>query len=164
VKGASGKFTVALIFLLFLVMLVYIALWLFGAQPDQLRMAALRGENVTIDEIILKHPEWIDFPDKYGMTPLHQSMTTLNESTVKLLLDRGATVNATNHYGSTPLHLAAGATAIPVPQQKRVLELLILRGASLSARDRRGRTPLGAVHTNARNEIALWLRERGAQE
>jgi ankyrin repeat protein len=164
VKGKSGTLIVISIFGTFLLTVVYIVLWLLGGQPDALRAAALRAENHVIAQMLEQHPEWVDFPDKYGMTPLHQAMTVMNEETVKLLVDRGASLNATNHFGSTPLHLAANATAVPVAQQKRVLELLIKRGANPALRDKRGRTALGVVNTNARSEIAVWLRERGVAD
>jgi ankyrin repeat protein len=55
--------------------------------------------------------------------------------TIKLCLDRGADVNATNAGGETLLHLA-------VSRGDAIVKLLAERGAKLDARDKQGRTPL----------------------
>ena len=56
--------------------------------------------------------------------------------TVKLLLDRGANVNAATKDGYTALH-AASSFGRP-----EIIELLLSRGADRSALDKRKRTPL----------------------
>ena len=54
----------------------------------------------------------------------------------KLLLDRGANVNAANEAGQTPLHAAAAIGA------NGVVRFLVERGAKLDAKTRQGRTAL----------------------
>ena len=54
----------------------------------------------------------------------------------KLLLDRGADVNAANEAGQTPLHAAAAIGA------NGVVRFLVERGARLDAKTRQGRTAL----------------------
>ena len=54
----------------------------------------------------------------------------------RLLLDRGADVNAANEAGQTPLHAAAAIGA------NGVVRFLVERGARLDAKTRQGRTPL----------------------
>ena len=55
---------------------------------------------------------------------------------MKLLLDRGAEIEAKDNYSSTALHLAAtGGHA-------EVVKLLLDRGAAIEAKDRDGRTAL----------------------
>ena len=41
----------------------------------------------------------------YGNTALHEACRGGNASTVRVLLQAGADVNAENHKGSTPLHI-----------------------------------------------------------
>jgi ankyrin repeat protein len=61
--------------------------------------------------------------------------------TAKLLIDRGAGLDAVDSHGRTPLHLTARAG------NEAVLKLLLLRGADIEAKDASGRTPLlMAVH------------------
>jgi ankyrin repeat protein len=54
---------------------------------------------------------------------------------VKLCLERGADVNATDEDGLTALHHA-------VPRGAGVVQLLVDHGASIETKDKRGRTPL----------------------
>lgn len=57
------------------------------------------------------------------------------QSLVQLLLQHGADVDATNSYGSTPLHRAAAEG------QLHVVELLLAHGANVNAQDQWGHTP-----------------------
>jgi ankyrin repeat protein len=55
-------------------------------------------------------------------------------ATAGLLLDQGADVNATDHFGNTALHLAV--------RYPEVVRLLLERGARINARNAFGDTPL----------------------
>jgi ankyrin repeat protein len=55
-------------------------------------------------------------------------------ATAGLLLDQGADVNATDHFGNTSLHLAM--------RYPEVVRLLLERGAQVNARNAFGDTPL----------------------
>jgi ankyrin repeat protein len=68
-------------------------------------------------------------------SPLHAAAGTDAEST-KLLLDRGAEVNARDGAGHTPLYEAAGHG------DKAIVELLLERGADVNAKDIGGDTAL----------------------
>jgi ankyrin repeat protein len=161
VKIKSGELVVLGIWTGFAIMAVYIALWLFGDQPAALRAAAYRGDTQRVRSILERRPEWVNMRDKYDMTALHQAMSRMNEETVHVLLEKGASINATNYNGATPLHLAAGVKDVPTDQQKRVLEMLLNKGADLSLKDNHGRSAVEMVDTNSRNEVAVWLRQRG---
>jgi 26S proteasome non-ATPase regulatory subunit 10 len=76
---------------------------------------------------------------------------------VKLLLSRGAKVNAKDGQGSTPLHRAASAG-----RQEAVRALLEAPDLKIDAADKQGATPLFvAVSCQAAN-IALLLAAKGA--
>ena len=86
--------------------------------------------------------------NRKGLTPIHIAAEEGWPNIVKLLIERGANVNATNYYRSSPLHRM---TSIPKrklrPQgsQERYVEtmkVLISEGANLNAQDRIGQTPL----------------------
>lgn len=58
------------------------------------------------------------------------------EAIVKLLLDKGADINATGHFGMTPLHIAAEHG------QEAIMKLLLDKGADIDATDNASWTPL----------------------
>jgi ankyrin repeat protein len=60
-----------------------------------------------------------------------------HESAIRLLLERGADINAQNSQGSTPLHWVSGAGCAPM------IQCLLDNGADVNVVDRQGRT---AVH------------------
>ena len=55
---------------------------------------------------------------------------------VKLCLDHGAEINATNDAGQTPLHFAV------TTREDSLVKFLLEQGAKVDAKDRQGRTPL----------------------
>ncbi len=78
-----------------------------------------------------------------------------------LLLDKGASVEAKDKWGYTPLSWAARAG------QHAVVDLLLDRGADTKSKDNMGRTPL-AWATEARCEgrektVGLLLQPHGAK-
>lgn len=77
---------------------------------------------------------------------------------VKLLLDRGADVNAKSAYGSTPLFFASDRGHMDV------IKLLIERGADLNAEDSFYHfTPLSWAVQKNRPEVVKLLLDRGAK-
>jgi len=77
---------------------------------------------------------------------------------LKLLLDRGADINATNQLGNTALHGAV------IRQAPAIVEFLVENGADLSAKNDRGWTPLDIamgqpdLRIPANEEVAELLR------
>lgn len=82
------------------------------------------------------------------------SIGTEDESieALKLMLERGADVNAANDQGETALHGAAQRGA------DRVVQFLADRGARLDARTKRGRTPLDEAIGQANESDAAAVR------
>ncbi len=72
---------------------------------------------------------------------------------VKLLIARGADINADAQYGATPLHRAT------IYGHRDIAELLIAKGADVNARGKRlGNTPLdSAVRFNKKEMVELLL-------
>jgi ankyrin repeat protein len=107
-------------------------------------------------------------PDKYGDTPLHLAIRTgtmpirgrtcsspFNIDTCRLLLDKGADVDAHNSAGCTPLSIAARKGSI------EFCRLLLDRGATHKP-DTAGRTPLYYAAYMGHAEVCVLLLERGA--
>jgi hypothetical protein len=73
---------------------------------------------------------------EYGQTPLWQAAENGHEAFVRLLLDKGASIDAKDSDGWTPLSRAAGNG------HEAVVRLLLDKGASIDAKGLDGRTPL----------------------
>jgi len=106
--------------------------------------------------------------DKYGETPLHEVASggcalagrgyvdAAHAAIAKLLIERGADVNARNSDRETPLHLASSAC------RAAIAKLLVDNGADANARDENGETPLHkAVRADCISVVKLLL-EKGA--
>jgi ankyrin repeat protein len=91
-----------------------------------------------------------------GLSPLHFAAHYSHLSHCKLLLDRGAKVDARDKSMNTPLHLAAYSGNIDV------CAFLIANGALLSARNSSESTPLHTAARFGHHEIAALLLKGGA--
>jgi hypothetical protein len=91
-----------------------------------------------------------------GETPLHQAAKYGEVEAARLLLDRGADVNATTNAGHTALHLAAGFG------ETDAVGLLVERGADLDMRDHRGMTPAMIAQQEGRRQAWERLARAGA--
>ncbi|QDV82168.1 ankyrin repeat domain-containing protein [Planctomycetes bacterium TBK1r] len=81
----------------------------------------------------------VNVRDASGSTPLSAAALLGNIEIVKLLLERGANVAATNRDGTTPLHVAAFMC------HTEVVELLLENGASPGRENNRGDSAIDSV-------------------
>jgi len=77
-------------------------------------------------------------------TPLYLAVRGGHLAAAKLLIERGADVNAADDKGQTALHLSVASA------EDSVVKLLAARGANLEARDGGGRTPLDLARAGGR--------------
>ncbi|CAH1253040.1 DAPK1 [Branchiostoma lanceolatum] len=80
----------------------------------------------------------------YGETALHWVSVFGNTEMGKLLIQRGADVEARDKYGNTALHSAISNG------KTEIVEMLIQHGADVQAKDKEGHTPLDSVHDQDR--------------
>jgi len=117
-----------------------------AAEGDMQRVNALlaAGTNVNSKGLIL------------GYTALHMAAWNGREAVVKLLIGKGADIDARGFSGPTPLYEAA------MHDHKNLVELLIGKGADVNARNERQVTPLHMAALNGKRDLAKLLIRRGA--
>ncbi|MDD9335992.1 MAG: ankyrin repeat domain-containing protein [Wolbachia sp.] len=77
---------------------------------------------------------------------------------MKLLIERGADINAQNEFSRTPLHLAA---FLEIPE---IIELLVTAGADVNIEDSRKNSPLDLVTKTQDNQELIELLENAATQ
>jgi ankyrin repeat protein len=107
-----------------------------------------RGESSTITEQQALFCE--------GQTALHLAAAKGHGSTVNLLLDRDANIDAKDQDNSTPLHLAAAKG------HDSTVNLLLDAGADIDAKDQDNSTPLHLAAMNQHKQVVMLLIKRGA--
>jgi uncharacterized protein len=117
------------------------------AGESALMMAALKGQADWSQRLIERGASI----DKQGWSPIHYAATGPDTSVVKLLLDKGAPIDARSPNGSTPLMMAAqyGAEAS--------VDLLLQRGADPRLRNERGLSAADFARLAKRDALAARL-------
>ncbi len=73
----------------------------------QLFRAAYSYDPETVEQVLERREELVDYKDKNGRTPLHEACTHGDTKTVRVLLQFGADVNVKDRAEQTPLDRAA---------------------------------------------------------
>lgn len=156
---------------------------LAGGPP--LHRAAQTGDVSALSAMLQAHPRWVNAYDAQGDTPLHKAVIAGQEAAVRLLLSRGAWVDARRRwttmelvgvppyriqvYGRTevlaPVPVKDGETALHLAAQygrARIAWLLLNRGARVDLRDHSGWTPLHWAAAGGYLAVAELLVGRGA--
>ena len=127
-------------------------------QMTGLHLAAYFGVHEATNTLIGRGRS-LDLKDGYGRTPLSRAAGGGHEAVVKLLVEKGAQLEAKDTlYGRTPLSFAAWRG------HEAVVKLLVEKGAQLEAKDTLyGRTPLSCAAERGHEAVVKLLVEKGAQ-
>ncbi len=125
-----------------------------GADGTAALMAATLFANARMVELLLQHSADPNRAGVSGTTALMWAIPDLEK--VRLLLARGANVNARSETGRTALLVAAS-----YPGTVEVLRLLLDRGGDIHAQDQGGATALALAVRSADVEVVRYLVERG---
>ena len=120
--------------------------------------AAAFGEVDRLTELLDGDPALTTAFSADGFTPLHLSSFFGQTDAARLLVDRGAGVDARGRgwMTGTPLHSAASAN------HAEVAEILLHAGADPNARQSGGWTPLHASAHNGNADLTALLLDHGA--
>ncbi len=127
------------------------------AAAGQLHQAVRARDMVTLDEILRRADRTlVNDRIEGGITPLHLAAATDQPEAIRMLLARGADIDARNAGDFTPLHWAASRDAAAAAA------VLLDAGAAVDARARAGLTPLHWAAAKSMTNIVALLVERGA--
>ena len=120
--------------------------------------AATNGDTTVVRELLSRDPNLVRSADERERTALHHAVRGGSASTVRILLEAGAEINAQQHGGQTALHAAA------LRGQTEIVRLLLDNGADVELRESYGRTPLLLVARETGSvEMATILLDAGAE-
>ncbi|XP_043472538.1 putative ankyrin repeat protein RF_0381 [Leptopilina heterotoma] len=99
----------------------------------------LLNNFLKISKLLLQHPVKVnDETQDHDQTPLHFAVQNENVEIIKILLEKGAVVNATNKELNTPLHIAVSDK---YNLSESVIQLLLENGADIKIYNENCRTP-----------------------
>lgn len=120
--------------------------------------ASMLGDTKRMTALLDQKADAIASHSADGYTPLHLASFFGQAAAMKLLLDRGAKVDAlsTNPMKLTPLHSATSGGTV------EAVDLLLSRGADANARQHGGFTPLQSAAANGNVAMVKSLIAAGA--
>ncbi|MEI8044042.1 MAG: ankyrin repeat domain-containing protein, partial [Verrucomicrobiota bacterium] len=113
--------------------------------------ALLKTWDFDVAKVLLDHGA-----NTNGFNPLVRAAAVGNAGAVKLLLDKGAAVDAFTSLGGTALNEAAGMDSTGI------VELLLAKGASIDLTNKHGRSALAIAARQGATNAARVLLEHGA--
>jgi hypothetical protein len=124
-----------------------------------LHFAAFSGD-VAVTKLLLDSGAEVDARARNAFynTPLQVALLPGNQTTVELLLERGADPLVRAERGFAPIHAAAFLG------RRDLVDLLLAKGADIDSRVNDGRNAVSEALRGGHPELADYLRTRGAKE
>jgi ankyrin repeat protein len=120
--------------------------------------AAKAGDVARVQSLLVADPTLINATKNLGgYTLLMVAAEKGRLEVMKLLLNKGAAIDAATVFGETPLSRAAGAG------QFEAVKLLLDNGAVVDSKDCLSSTPLVSAAQNGHYEVVKLLLEKGAK-
>ena len=123
----------------------------WSKESDSPLQAAMQSNSLSMVYLLIEHGANVNEKESCE-SPLHTALgARCDESIIKLLLRKGAKVDARAEQGITPLHVAAGYC------EADVVRLILDAGANPEAVDVKGITPLQMVPVTHRDVVRLLV-------
>jgi ankyrin repeat protein len=122
-----------------------------GKSGDTPMSQAISRDRLDVFKFLVAKGADLRVVDSSEATLLLLSARKKSPEFARLLIEKGADINARDKRGLTPLHRAADTRSAI-----ETLKLLLEKGADRSAKDKDGKTPLDYA-TKAKNEAAIKL-------
>jgi hypothetical protein len=120
---------------------------------------AIRLGNIdAVTSMTGANPSLVEKRRKGRISPLYWAVMWGQIDIVKLLIAKGADVNAKDEYGGTPLHQAAWHGFADIA------DLLISKGGNVNATNVLGASPLKLAQQLRQTNVVQILREHGGKE
>ena len=110
-----------------------------------------------VDRLLRKYPEFINFKNKAGETPLHLAVKLDKKHIAEFLLLSGSHVNIEDKKGNTPLYYALNE------QNKEIANLLISAEADINIKDKNENTLLHRMLLKHKSYMARFLINKGCE-
>jgi len=108
----------------------------YGTSPLDLAVCCKNVKLSFIEQLLQKGAD-VKYQSKHdGFTGLHHAISCGSADAAKLLVNKGANINAADQAGTTPLILAVQKNSLPVAK------LLLEKGADVNLRDKHKKTAM----------------------
>lgn len=125
-------------------------------NPKSDVFVAVKNNNLNLLQNLISNNVDLNIQDKYGYTPLIESIYGNNTKSAELLIKGGANLDLVNKNGDTALTLAIQKN------NNFIVELLVQNGADLNITNNDGNTALDIAQKQFNISLVNFLAQKGA--